>query len=108
MELEAQFGYNYTYAIDFVNSREKERMKVGLTPEKLQAEKRKIPKPKKKIKKEPQEVEGYVMEMSHISIVYSIFIFLIPNCLGVGVGYVSSFLLFPHVSQFSKNNSEGC
>jgi len=58
MELEAQFGYNYTYAIDFVNSREKERMKVGLTPEKLQAEKRKIPKPKRKSKKNRKKWKG--------------------------------------------------
>jgi len=58
MELETQFGYNYSYATEFVLNREKDRLKAGLTPEKLQDEKRKLPRPKRKARKNRKKWKG--------------------------------------------------
>jgi len=57
-KIEDQFGYNYTYVMNFMDNREIERLKAGLSPEKMSSDKRKLPKPKRKPRKNRKKWKG--------------------------------------------------
>jgi len=57
-KIEEQFGYNYSHVMKFMDNREIERLKVGLSPEKMSSDKRRLPKPKRKPRKNRKKWKG--------------------------------------------------